>query len=79
MSTSIHDIFTEMVVEEIRSQLKEFKREHMKTAAIIDKVTSETTSNVYLYGHGFINERFLKHSPDASFAHIDSQISLYDH
>jgi len=73
MPTSIHDIFTEMVAEEIRSQLRDFKREHTETAAIVDKLTSETTSDVYLHGHGPVNGRLPKRSPDASFAHTESQ------
>jgi hypothetical protein len=73
MPTSIHDIFTEMVVEEIRSQLQDFKREHTKTAAIVNKLLSETTSDVYLHGHGLINGILPKRSPDASFAHTESQ------
>ncbi len=34
---------------------------------------SETTSDVYLHGHGPVDGRLPKRSPDASFAHTESQ------
>ncbi|KAF6238837.1 hypothetical protein HO173_003344 [Letharia columbiana] len=34
---------------------------------------SESTSDVYLYGYEAIDERYPKHSSDASFAHANSQ------
>ena len=73
MPTSIHDIFTEQLVEEIKSQLKRVPCENEGTTAILNKVWSESTSDVYLYGHGSIEGRFPKRSPDASLAHADSQ------
>lgn len=73
MPTSTHDIFTELVVQEIGSQLNSVARGDTDVAAIVDLVSSESTSNVYLYGHEPINERYPKHTPDASFAHADSQ------
>lgn len=73
MPTLIHNIFTEMVAEEIRSQLRDFKREHTETAAIVNKLTSETTSDVYLHGHGPVDGRLPKRLPDAFFAHTESQ------
>ncbi|MCJ1231796.1 hypothetical protein MMC12_008475 [Toensbergia leucococca] len=73
MPTSIHDIFTEQLVEEIKSQLKRVPCENEGTTAILNKIWSESTSDVYLYGHGSIEGRFPKRSPDASLAHADSQ------
>ncbi len=58
MLTLIHDIFIKMIIEKIKSQLKEFTWKHMKSMIIINKVTSETTLNVYLYKYEFINESF---------------------
>ena len=72
MPTSTHDIFTELVVQEIWSQL-ENARGDKEVAAVVDLVRSEATSDVYLYGHGSINNRYPKHTPDASFARADSQ------
>ncbi len=60
MPTSTHDIFTELVVQEIVSQLKRVARGDTDIAAVLDLVRSESTSDVYL-------------TPDASFAHADSQ------
>ena len=71
--TSTHDIFTELVVQEIGSQLKSVAREDTDIAAVLDLVRSESTSGVYLYGHEAVNERYPKHTPDASFAHAHSQ------
>jgi len=73
MPTSTHDIFTELIVREIWSQLENVARGDKEVAAIVDLVRSEATSDVYLYGHGSINNRYPKHPPDASFAHADSQ------
>ena len=73
MPTSTHDIFTELVVQEIGSQLKIVAREDTDIATVLDLVRSESTSDVYLYGHEAIDERYPKHSPDASFAHAKSQ------
>ena len=42
-------------------------------AAVLDLVRSESTSDVYLYEHKAIDERYPKHSPDVSFAHAKSQ------
>ncbi len=73
MPTSTHDIFTELVVQEIRSQLKSVARENTDIAAVLDLVRSESTSDIYLYGHKAIDKRYPKHTPDASFARADSQ------
>ncbi len=72
MPTAIHVIFTEFVVEEIRSQLRRVDK-HDEIAAIVDMVRSETISDVYLYGHEPIKGRYPKRSPDASLAHANSQ------
>ena len=73
MPTSTHDVFTEFVVQEIGSQLTSVARGDTDIAAALDLVRSESTSDVYLYGREPINERYPKHTPDASFAHADSQ------
>ncbi len=73
MPTSTHDIFTELVVQEIGSQLKSVARGGTDIVAVLDLVRSESTSDVYLYGHEAIDERYPKHSQDASFAHAKSQ------
>ncbi len=73
MPTSTHDILTELIVQEIGSQLKSVARGDTDIAAVLDLVRSESTSDVYLYGHEAIDERYPKHSPDASFAHAKSQ------
>ena len=73
MPTSTHDIFTELVVQEIASQLKSVARGDTDIAAVLDLVKSESNSDVYLYGHEAIDERYPKHSPDVSFAHAKSQ------
>ena len=64
MPTSTHDIFTERVVQEIGSQLKS-ARGDTNIAAVLDLVKSESTSDIYLYGHEAIDERYSKHTPDA--------------
>ena len=73
ISTSTHDIFTEFVIQKIKSQLKSVAREDTDIAAVLDLVRSESTSDVYLYRHEAIDERYSKHSLDASFAHAKSQ------
>ena len=73
MPTSTHDIFTELVVQEIGSQLKIVARGDTDIATVLDLVRSESTSDVYLYGHEAIDERYPKHTPDDSFAHASSQ------
>lgn len=70
--TLIYNIFTKMVAEEIKSQLRDFKRENTETTAIVDKFILKTISDVYLHGHRPVNERLLKRLPNASFAHIES-------
>ena len=57
MPTSTHDIFTERVIQEIGSQLKIVARGDTDIAAVLDLVRSESTSDVYLYGHEAIDER----------------------
>ncbi len=73
MPTSVHDLFTESIVDEIKYQLRCAPRAHNDVATIIDLIRSEMTSDVYLYGHGAIGQRYSKRSPDASFAHVKSQ------
>lgn len=73
MPTSTHDIFTELVVQEIGSQLKNVARGNTGIAAVIDSVRFESTSDVYLYGYESIDERYLKYTPDASFTRANSQ------
>ena len=73
MPTSTHDIFIELVVQGIGSQLKGVACGDTEIAVVIDLVRSESTSDVYLYGHEPINQRYPKHTPDASFAHARSQ------
>ena len=73
MPTSTHDIFTELVVQEIGSQLKSVARGDTDIAAVLDLVKSESTADVYLYGYEAIDDQYPKHTPDASFAHADSQ------
>ena len=73
MPTSTHDIFTELVVQEVGSQLKNVACGDTDLAAVVDLVRSESTSDVYLYGHEPIDGRYPKHTPDASFAHAGSQ------
>ena len=73
MPTSTHDIFTELLVQEVASQLKSVSRRDTDIAAVLDLVRSESSSDVYFYGHKAIDERYPKHSPDASFAHAKSQ------
>ena len=73
MPTSTHDIFTELLVQEIGSQLKIVSRGDTDIATVLDLVRSESTSDIYLYGHEAINERYPKQTPDASFAYAHSQ------
>ena len=73
MPTSTHDIFTELVVQEIASQLKSVAGRDTDIATVLDLVKSESSSDVYLYEYEAIDERYPKHSPDASFAHTSSQ------
>ena len=56
MPTSIHEIFTEFVVQEIWSQLKKIARED-DVAGIANSVRSEASSDVRLYGHGSIKKK----------------------
>ena len=51
MPTSTQDIFTELLVQEIGSQLKSVSRRDTDIAAVLDLVRSESASDVYLYGH----------------------------
>ena len=73
ISTFTHDIFTELLVQKIESQLKIVARGDTDIAAVLDLVRSESTSDMYLYRHEAIDERYPKHTPDASFAHTSSQ------
>ncbi len=52
--------------------MKSIARRDRDVAAIVDQVRSASTSDVYLYGDEPINDRYHKHIPDASFAHVDS-------
>ena len=72
MSISIHEIFTELVVQEIWSQLKKIAREE-NVAEVANAVRSQTNSDAHLNEHGSIKKGDLQRSPDASFAHADSQ------
>ena len=40
---------------------------------MFDSVRSESTSDIYLYGHEPIDERYPKYTRDASFARANSQ------
>jgi hypothetical protein len=74
MPSSIHDIFTELVVEEIKSQLTSASQGKEDSAAtILSQIGSETTSDIYLYGFDAVSGKFPKRSPDASLAHADAQ------
>ena len=73
MPTSTHYIFTELLIEEIGSQLKIVACEDTDIATVLDLVRSGSTSDIYLYGHEAIDERYPKHTSDASFAHAHSQ------
>lgn len=73
MPTTIHDLFTQLVVQEIQSQLQVIADTEINIATVINFVRSEATSDVILYGHRPTNGRYPKRSPDASFAHADSQ------
>ncbi len=73
MPTTIHDLFTQLVVQEIQSQLQAIADTEINIATVINFVRSEATSDVILYGHRPTNGRYPKRSPDASFAHADSQ------
>ena len=57
MPTSTHDLFTELVVLEVGSRLKNVVWGNTDIAAVIDSVRSELTSDVYLYGQEPIDER----------------------
>ena len=56
MPTSTHNIFTELVVQEIGSQLKSVARGDTDIAAVLDLVKSESTADVYLYGYEAIDD-----------------------
>jgi hypothetical protein len=74
MPSSIHDIFTELVVEETKSQLNSAHQgKEGNGATILGQIGSETTSDIYLYGFDTASGRFPKRSPDASLAHVDAQ------
>ena len=73
MPTTIHDLFTQLVVQEIQSQLQAIADTESNIATVINFVRSEATSDVILYGHRPTNGRYPKRSSDASFAHADSQ------
>jgi hypothetical protein len=56
MPSSIHDIFTELVVEEIKSQLNSAHQgKEGNGATILSQIGSETTSDIYLYGFDAVN------------------------
>ena len=73
MPTSTHDILAELVIQEIGSQLKIVARGDRDIATVLDLVRSESSSDIYLFGLEAIDERYLKHTTDASFAHAHSQ------
>lgn len=76
MPISIHDIFTELVVREIWSQLENVAREDKEIVIVIDLIKSIITSDVYLYGYNVIDKKYLKHTPNVFFAYADSQYSF---
>lgn len=53
--------------------MKSVARGDTDIVAVLNLIKLESSSNVYLYGHEAINERYPKHSPNASFAHVKSQ------
>lgn len=71
MPTTIHDLFTQLVVQEIQSQLQAVADIDINIATVINSVRLEATSDVVLYGHRPINGRYPKRSSDASFAHAN--------
>lgn len=73
MPTSTHDIFTELVAQEIGFQLKSVSHGNTDVAVVFVLVRSKFISDVYLYGHEVIDERYSKQSSDAFFAHAKSQ------
>ncbi len=72
MPISTHDIFTELIIQEIGSQLESVAHKNKDVAVIVNQVRSESTSDVYLYGDEPINDRYFKYTPDISFVHADS-------
>ena len=61
----------ELIVQKIGSQLKKVARRDTDIIPLINLVRSESTSDVYIYRYEPI-ERYPKHVPDASFAHVYS-------
>ncbi len=51
MPITIHDLFTQLVVQEIQSQLQAIADTEINIAIVINFVRSEATSDVILYGH----------------------------
>jgi len=73
MPSSIHDIFTELVVEEIKSQLNSAHQGKAGNGAtILNQIGSETTSDIYLYGFDAVSGKFPKRSLNVSLAHADA-------
>ncbi len=72
MLISTYDIFTELIIQEIRSQLESVTYRNKDVVVIVDQVRSELTSDVYLYRDEPINDRYPKYILDASFVHADS-------
>ncbi len=72
MLISTYDIFTELVVREIWSQLKNIARGDKEVTAVVDLVRFEVTLDVYLYGYSSVDKRYPKHTLDASFIRADS-------
>ncbi len=72
MLISTHDILIELIIQEIRSQLKSVTRRNRDIAAILNLVRLESTSDIYLYGYEAINKRYFKYLLDASFAYAKS-------
>lgn len=65
-----HDIFIELLIQEIRSQLIIVAREVINIATVLDLVRSESISDVYLYGYEAIDEYYFKHISDIFFTHV---------
>ena len=73
MPTTIYNLFTLLVVQEIQSQLQAVTDIDINIVIIINSVRSEAISDIVLYGDRLNNGRYPKRSPNISFAHADSQ------
>ena len=73
ISITIHDLFTQLVVQKIQSQLQVIADIEINIVTVINFVRSEAISDVILYEHRLTNERYSKRSPNVFFAHADFQ------